>query len=269
MYQVNEISIADANRFLQYKRSSSFEVSFNLKGFDYLWILNARPWKPGEAVLDVGCGYSRFPIFLADQVQSEVWAVDDFGLSSGEDYWIRGKEPLEHAQKYPQVKFVFERLGDMERSSLPLSYFDCIYSASALEHVPPELISKVWQHMDALLKPNGELLHAVELRLPTQRGLASLLKAFALDYFRFLVPPGYRLMNAFFTPKCYLEHVMRGLGARFPFPHKRLNPLAISLDPGVVLEPIDWAYNRMIKDGLNRVAITRMTSLLIHLKKAG
>ena len=269
MFQVIEVSLADAWRFLQFKRSSEFEVSFNLKGFDYLWILNARPWNPGDRILDVGCGYSRFPIYMADHYGCEVWAVDDFGLSSGDEYWTRGKAPQEHFQKYPKVKFLLERLGDQEQSSLPVNYFDCIYSASTLEHVPPEMIGRVWQHMDALLKPGGDLLHAVEMRLPTQRGVVSLFKAFILDYLGFLVPPGYRLANAFFTPKSYIGHVRRGLDAHIPSPASQVGPLKMALDPGVVLEPIDWAYNRMVKDGSNRVTITRMTSLLLHLKKAG
>jgi SAM-dependent methyltransferase len=267
MYEVVEVSIADARRFLQYKHTSDFEVVFNLKGFDYLWIIQARSWKAGETILDLGCGYSRLPIYLSDHFGCEVWAVDDFGLSSGENYWTRGKEPLQHIQKYPQVKFVLERLGDVKRSSLPLNYFDCIYSASTLEHIPPEMINQVWQHMDVLLKPNGELLHAVEIRLPTQRGMVSLLKALALDHLKILIPPGYCLANAFFTPRCYLQHVKHSLGIRIPIHTRQLNPLTISLDPAVVLEPIDWAYHRMIKDGMNSVTFSRMTSLLIHLKK--
>jgi SAM-dependent methyltransferase len=267
MYQIIEVSIADVHRFLQYKQKTDFKAQFNLKGFDYLWILNSRQWKPEDRVLDVGCGYSLFPVYIADKLGCEVWAADNFDQGSENEFWKRGKEPQEHFQKYPQVKFVLELLGQPDSSSLPSGYFDCIYSASALEHVPPEFIGQVWRHMSDLLAKGGELIHAIEIRLPVHRGLISLVKAFMLDYLSFLIPPNYRLLNAFYTPKVYLRHVSRGLNMKIPARSNQLGSLRLALDPAIVLEPIDWAYNRMVKDGVQNFPATRLTSLLIHLKK--
>jgi 2-polyprenyl-3-methyl-5-hydroxy-6-metoxy-1,4-benzoquinol methylase len=155
MYKIIEVSLADTHRLYQYKLQDIFGADFSLKGFEYPWILTSRTWQKGETVLDVGAAYSRLPIHIQQTYGCETWVVDDFGLKSDEPFWTRHKPPHEHIAKYPEVKFVLERLGDPAQSSLPVGYFDVIYSASALEHVPCTLTPKVWKHMDLLLKPGG------------------------------------------------------------------------------------------------------------------
>ncbi|MFV2045573.1 MAG: hypothetical protein ACC700_20360, partial [Anaerolineales bacterium] len=39
------------------------------------------------------------------------------------------------------------------------------------------------------------------------------------------------------------------------------------LSPRIVLEPLDWVFNRIAKDGYKDVPFIRVTSLLIHLRK--
>lgn len=43
--------------------------------------------------------------------------------------------------------------------------------------------------------------------------------------------------------------------------------LRLALDPALVVEPLDWAYNRMVKDGHERAPIMGVVLLLIHLRK--
>lgn len=267
MYDVIEVSFADGRRLLQYKSDNVFGTEFSIKGFDYPWILRSREWQRSDKVLDVGAGYSGLPIHIADNFGCEVWAVDDFGMGSDLDFWKRNKEPEEHIARHPQVKYVVERLGDWERSSLPLNYFDCIYSASVLEHVPPQLAKQVWAHMNRLLKPGGALIHAIDMKLPTYRGVLSLLKAFTLDAFWFVIPRTYLVENVYSTPGRYLSMVSSALGRRIKASKREVGLLPMVLDPAVVLEPLDWAYNRMIKDGMTEVPLIRVTSLLVHLKK--
>jgi 2-polyprenyl-3-methyl-5-hydroxy-6-metoxy-1,4-benzoquinol methylase len=267
MYEQLEIALADSRRLLEYKLEDVFGSEFSLKGFDYPWILESGNWMNSQRVLDVGAGYSMLPVHIADTYGCEVWAVDDFGLSSDEEYWTRKMDPKEHALKYPQIKYVLERLGNTNQSSLPLNYFDCIYSASALEHIPKNYSAQVWSHMDKLLKPGGEMLHAVDMIMPTHRGILSLLKAFTLDFCKFMLPKSYLTANAYYTPRIYLSTISRAIGTRISTRKRNVGILRMVLDPEIVIEPLDWAYNRIIKDNQTEVPILRVTSLLIHLRK--
>ena len=266
-YRAVELALADAAKLVDWKQAGVIGAGFGLKGFDYPWIATSRDWKPDEAILDVGAGYSPLPGHLATKYGCEVWAVDDFGLSSDEPFWRRGQEPKDFIRSNPNVNYVLERLGDPDASSLQSGYFDCIYSASTLEHVPIDLIRSVWRHMDRLLKPGGELLHAIDVKLPTHRGLLSLSKALMLDMFGLLVPAGYRNANAYYTPKSYLRHILSEIKLdSFASPSK-ISVVNMVLSPRIVLEPLDWVFNRIVKDGYEEVPFIRVTSLLIHLRK--
>lgn len=267
MYQLTQVGIADAQRLIGWASDNVFGAKCNLKGFDYAWITTSRRWSADDRILEVGAGYSALPLHLADQFRCEVWAVDDFGLHSGDEFWARDKNPLDHIRTHPQVKYVVERLGDIRTSSLPESYFDCIYSASALEHVPTSDIRNVWQHMDRLLKPGGQMLHALDVVLPTRRGLLSLAKALAVDNLWPLLPAGFQTRNAYYTPTAYLRLATSALRCHVRVPKRALEPLRMVLDPHVVVEPLDWALNRLRKDGLRLDFIPRTTSLYIDLRK--
>jgi len=268
MYVIEELSFADTRRILQYRSNEIFGTKFNLKGFNYPWILSARSWSEGDRVLDVGAGYSQLPMHIAREYGCEVWAVDDFGTTSDEAFWERNAEPQQHVKANPQVKFVIERLGDPERSSLPEGYFNCIYSASALEHVPEQQIHRVWSHMDRLLRPGGELIHGLDFRLPLGRGWLSVVKAMLIDRLQPVLPPGQRIKYAYYTPNSYLRVAFAGLGAQLRVPKGHTGVLNFVLDPAVLLEPIDWAFNRMVKDGMMEIPAQRVGSLLIRLRKS-
>ena len=243
-YRVVEIVLPDAARLVDWKQSGIIGAGFGLKGFDYPWIATARDWKPDEAILDVGAGYSTLPSHLATDYGCEVWAVDDFGLSSDEPFWRRGQDPQEFIRSKPNVNYVLERLGEPDVSTLQSGYFDCIYSASTLEHIPNQLIRPVWRHMDRLLKPGGEMLHAIDIKLPTHRGLLSLGKALVLDLFGPLVPAGYRDANAYYTPKSYLRHISSEIELKYSASSSNIGIINMVLSPRIVLEPLDCVVGR-------------------------
>lgn len=267
MYEVLGISLANAKKLLDYKKSEIFGAEFSIKGFDYPWIIRSNKWKASDKVLDIGAGYSILPAYLADTYGCEVWALDDFGMDSSEQFWRRNQDPQEHIRKYPQVRFVLERLGDIRGSSLPENYFDCIYSASTLEHIPTSLIREVWHHMDILLKPGGVMLHALDIAFPTYRGFLSLLKALFLDNLHQFLPHSMRMRYAYYTPKAYVRCGLASIGVKPGSYLGNLDVIKMILDPEIVLESLDWAFNRAVKDGMEDVAILRVSSLLIHLKK--
>jgi len=266
-YRVIEVALADAARLVDWKQAEVVGSGFGLKGFDYPWIATSRNWKPDEPVLDVGAAYSSLPGHIAAEYGCEIWAVDDFGLSSDEPFWRRGQDPEAFIRSNPQVNYLLERLGDPDASTLQPGYFDCIYSASTLEHVPADLIGPVGRHMDRLLKPGGEMLHAIDIKLPTHRGLLSLGKALVLDVFGPLVPAGYRNANAYYTPKSYMRHISSEIELDSPASPSNIGVINMVLSPRIVLEPLDWVFNRIVKDGYQDVPFIRVTSLLIHLRK--
>lgn len=267
MYNVVEVAPATAPRAIKYKLDNEQLSKFDIKGFDYPWVKTSYDWKSDDRVLDVGSGYSTFPAYLADQYSCEVWAADDFGLSSDDEFWDRNLDHQKHIQKYSQVKFILERLGDPEKSSLPENYFDCIYSASALEHVPYSISAAVWQHMDQLLKPGGHMLHAIDMIVPTHRGLVSLGKGTLLDIFRQVLPDSIITSNAYYTPKCYLSHVSRALKTNISVRNCGIDLKNLVINPEILHEPIDWVYNRIIKDNMTNIPHYRVISLLVHLQK--
>lgn len=266
MYKAIEVGFADAPRLLNYKVDNVFGVEFNLKGFDYPWIVQSRKWRKSDKVLDVGSGFSSLPSYLAEKYGCEVWAVDDFGISSDEPFWTRGKDVNEFIQNNPKVNYILERIGNLEHTSLQENYFDCIYSASALEHIPSSGIRSAWSHMHLLLKEGGVMLHAIDIGVPTGRGLFSISKATLLDLFSWFLPTRMIERNAYYTPKTYFRLVSKTLGGVDSSSY-RIDLRRMLLDPEIVFEPLDWAYNRIIKDGYSQIVHRRVLSFLLHFEK--
>lgn len=267
MYNLKEISLADNRRLVQYNVDQIFGAKFYLKGFEYPWILNARDWKTDDKVLDVGAAYSPLPIHIADTYQCEVWSVDDFGSDSDEGFWLRNQNPQEHIKTHPQVKYVLERLGDPDSSSLPEEYFDCVYSASTLEHVPKEYLRPVWRHMDRLLKPGGCMLHAIDIGLRTTRGMLSISKSLLLEWVFPLLPARIRLEYSMHTPRLYAYNSLESLGNPPGAVRSLPNALQAALDPQIMLESPKTFYHRIMKDNLKPDKMGRRIALLLHLEK--
>jgi hypothetical protein len=242
MYKVLEISLGDNRRLVQYNVDQLFGAKFYLKGFEYPWILSSRQWKAGDKVLDLGAAYSPLPIHIADTYGCEVWAVDDFGSSSDEDWWQRNQDPQKHIDAYPQVRYVLERLGDPDSSTIPENYFDCIYSASTLEHV--------------------------DLSLRTKRGSLSLAKALLLEGLLPLMPAGMQTRYTFYTPKTYARSALAALGQSLRPVRKLPNAFTSAINPEIMLESPKALYHRVVKDNLQPKKIGRTIALLLALEKS-
>jgi len=116
------------------------------------WIHSSRQWASSTRVIDVGCGYSDLPLNLA-ATGCEVWGADDFGLKSGDVYWLRGKHPEEFVRQHSQVRYVFERLGE-DQSSFKEDYFDVVISNQAL-HVAKPPHAPIWRDMLRVLRKSS------------------------------------------------------------------------------------------------------------------
>jgi SAM-dependent methyltransferase len=266
-YEVVEISLADTQRIFEYMQEGVYGVEFNLKGFDYPWIIKSRPWKKGERILDVGAAYSPLPIHIAKTYGCEVWVADDFGCSVEDSFWLRNQSHEEHIQRNPEIKYVLERLGDPQGSSLPEGYFDCIYSASAIEHVPPSQLRSVFRHMDYLLRPGGEMLHAVDIALPTNRGLPHVVLAVLFDFLYPFIPFKLRQRFAYETPRSFVRFAMKDLKVHPNHQNRDLSVINMVLNPEIMVESMQHTYNRIVKDGFQNQRHFRVTSLVLHMRK--
>ncbi len=265
-YQLVEASLADLDRLYRYKQEDLFKSDFSLKGFDYPWIVSSHAWKPGEKVLDVGAAYSPLPIHLQSTYGCEMWVADDFGMNSNDPFWMRNASPQEHVAKNPGIKFVFERLGDPAASSLPANYFDVVYSASVLEHVPPATICKVWRHMDLLLKPGGEMLHAIDIPFPSNGGVKKMLFALGFDAFQFVFPAEFRSRHFLSTPKTCARLAFAELGVESSL-GKDLSALNMALNPVILTESAASGLRRITHDKITSFHYSRVGSLMLRFKK--
>jgi ubiquinone/menaquinone biosynthesis C-methylase UbiE len=247
MYTLLEASLGDLSRLYQYKLEGCFQADFSLKGFDYPWIIKSHAWQPGEKVLDVGAGYSPLPLHIQQIHAVEMWAADDYGLDSEEPFWERNASPHEYISNHPEIRFVVERLGESEKSSLPKGYFDVIYSASALEHVAYLLTPKVWKHMDQLLKIGGEMIHAIDIPFPSNGGVEKIIQAIGFDALHRIIPNNFKLRHHLATPKTYVHLVMETIGIESKSP-KDLSVLNMVLNPDVLSESYAYGLNRILKD---------------------
>lgn len=266
MLEFTEVSLADTRRLFRLRQDSQIEVGLGIKGFDYGWVVACRSWKPNEKILDVGGAYSRLPLFLQKNFGCETWVADDFAAGSGEGFWMRNRSPQEYIESHPEIHYVMEYIGDESKSSLALGSFDVVYSASVMEHVPSALTPAVWKHMERLLKPGGELIHAIDVPFPSNGGLKKLLAKYLLDALNPIVPVKYRLAHHLTTPVNYVGLVCAALGLRRP-DMRALSAWRMSLDPEVLTESYEHGMNRILKDNMKSYRYQRVGSLLLRLKK--
>ncbi len=269
MYEILEVCLASVRDLYEYHQKGIYGTNFdNLKGVQYPWVLSNHAWRQGEKVLDVGAAYSPLPLHIQETYGCEVWGVDDFGLGSNEPYWTRSQSPQEYIAAHPQIKYVLERLGDPGRSTLPEGAFDLVYSASTLEHIPGDRLPAAWKHMDQLLRPGGEMLHAVDIPFPSNFGVPGMAKVWLMDWFFAIMPRHLKTKHYLISPKTYARLAFQAIGVHFK-PGKNLSMLNMALNPDVFVEGYQHGYHRIVKDGNKNYRFERKGSLNIHLRKLG
>ena len=100
--------------------------------------------RPGDKVLDLGCGNGRFFEILKDK------GVDYIGVDFSERL-------IEIAKKrYPQVKF---QVADALNLPFPNNFFDKVYAIAVLHHIPSkEFRQRFLEEAKRVLKPGGLLI---------------------------------------------------------------------------------------------------------------
>ncbi|KAM6435061.1 uncharacterized protein PHA67_000688 isoform 3-T3 [Liasis olivaceus] len=103
--------------------------------------------KPGQRVLDVGCGLGGSDFYLAKEFGVEVLGLD---LSSN-----MVELALERAQKEPSSLVQFE-ISDVTRRTFPEASFGIVYSRDTILHIEDKV--SLFRRLLSWLKPGGQLL---------------------------------------------------------------------------------------------------------------
>lgn len=128
-----------------------------LKPLGYAFMINLIEQNNLNKILEVGhgAGSHLFPIF---EGKREMWGLDDVIEGSGVS-----PESLKHTREdNPHVKFVNGLLGN-DVKELPDNYFDLVCSVSVVEHIPHEVLEKVYSEIFRILKPGGIVAHSYDV----------------------------------------------------------------------------------------------------------
>jgi SAM-dependent methyltransferase len=197
-FEIISWDLARVSELYRYHYNTFHGIEWGIKGHNRPWIIERGDWEPGMRFLDIGAGYSDLPAYLVNTFDLEGWVADDFGATSGEKMWSRWGDPRDLPKRYPDVKYVFKNIG-MQSDEFPENYFDRVYSVSVLEHISPNSINSVLNHMALLLKPGGIMLHTMDIPFPRTINAPSLMqvafflaRVFARRFLILVGAPGYK-----------------------------------------------------------------------------
>jgi hypothetical protein len=130
----------------------------DLKDLQRPWVFKAilsRIGARGGRLLEIGAGEP----LVADLLRRsghEVWVVDPYdGSGTGPTDFERFR------RSYRDIRFIRDYFTESVPGLEP-AYFDCIYSISALEHIPARELLRAVLGMQRFLKQDGLSIHAVD-----------------------------------------------------------------------------------------------------------
>ncbi len=151
----NQINLELGRELLRnpsYPRTSAYDpdwlVSLEM-GCPTFWLLErlceAMALRPGMRILDLGCGYAGGSIFLANEFDAQVWAVD-----------LRA-DPTKNYERICKAGFerqIFPMRGDARSLPFADGFFDAVISINAFWFFATDDLY-LRQHMLRLVKPGG------------------------------------------------------------------------------------------------------------------
>lgn len=112
------------------------------KRWEYPWALGRARLEPGARVLDVGCGASIFPVYLAADGR-RVTALD--------------RDPPPRLGKGARVRVDY-LAGDLTALPIADESQDAVFCISVIEHLPEPHIPAAMRELARVLRPGGPLL---------------------------------------------------------------------------------------------------------------
>jgi hypothetical protein len=178
MLRCESISLATIQELYYYKKSDFNLPNFpghthdqwGIKAHNRPWIENNGQFKSNIKILEIGGGYSLLNLYLAQKYRLEAWIGDDFGFENGQEMWSRWGDPLELPKKYPEIKYIFEKIGSFS-PNYPSGYFDRIFTISTLEHIDEENRFDVVKDINRCLSPGGIQLHTIDIPFYSIKGI--------------------------------------------------------------------------------------------------
>ena len=155
--------------------ASSYDLMTNILTFGQInrlrnMTIDHANLKPGEAVLDVGCGTGGVTIPASQRVGAAGKAA---GIDpSPEMIAVAGQKAH---QKGLDIDF---RVGVIEALPFPDESFDVVTSSLMMHHLPEQLQVKGLAEIYRVLKPGGRLLIADMIRPRSSAGLGALIIVF-------------------------------------------------------------------------------------------
>ena len=157
-------------------------------------LIRAAGVKPGQRVLDVGCGTGYFASLLAD-------AVGPGGLVVGVDASPEMIEYAGHRRGGRPDNCQFQ-VGMAESLSFPAEHFDVVVSSLFMHHLPADLQRTALDEMRRVLRPGGAVLIA-EARVPSTGVMRLLARLHGYDRMARAVPDLERIIaDAQFEEVC-------------------------------------------------------------------
>lgn len=250
MLIVEQLRWGTVSELMEFHQQGIPFADWGIKGHNRPFILKHGHFKPGMRVVEVGGAYSDLPQHIATHYGCEVHVIDDFGVESGEsEMWSRWGEREALLAKNPDVKYIFERAGNMASTNIPTNYYDLVFSVSTLEHVPEPAMAEVFRHMEAMLRPGGVMIHCIDLQIPLKlhhsHSLNGLLVGTLGYYLYFMLATPFATaakpqLKTLMGWKQFLKNTYKGK-VRFDAPHIA-GAVESTIDADIVLEPMDIVY---------------------------
>jgi 2-polyprenyl-3-methyl-5-hydroxy-6-metoxy-1,4-benzoquinol methylase len=142
----------------------SFQPNNTTRCFEYPWAFYAADIQPGMHVVDVGGGYSGFPLML-DRSGCHTTNVDPM-----RDYGDYKHYQGDHQRQYDHLNYLFRtdvvlKQCTLKEAGIPTASMDRIFCLSVIEHLDQAARQDVMRECFRILKPDGRMILTVDLFL--------------------------------------------------------------------------------------------------------
>ncbi|TAM79846.1 MAG: class I SAM-dependent methyltransferase [Acidobacteria bacterium] len=140
----------------------AFQRNNGSRTFEYPWAFEALDIFPGAKVLEIGGGLSGLQ-FVLSRCGCEVTNVDP-GMAAHGVGWPVDQESVNLLNRRFGTSVCLKNCF-IEDAGLANESFDRVFSISAIEHIPPDDVLTILEHVRRVLKPGGLFVLTVDLFL--------------------------------------------------------------------------------------------------------